>query len=120
MQEEITGYAETDIVQYPLLSNIISRRFGPMSRRPTRRVTSHKAASKAAKVLSNRNASKKAKSAGASALTQRPDKGKKTNKEVTSKAVASKAAKVLRNPKASKAAKSGAGSALSQRQKRSR
>lgn len=40
-------------------------------------VTSKKAASAAGKVLSNPKSSKAAKSAAASALTQRPNKGKK-------------------------------------------
>lgn len=48
-----------------------------MSRKPNREVTSAKAASAAAKVLSNPKSSKAAKTAAASALTQRPNrKGK--------------------------------------------
>ena len=69
------------------------------------------AASAAAKVLKDPKASKEAKSAAASALTQ------KGSKENTSKKVATSAAKTLRDPKASKEAKSAAASALKQKKK---
>ena len=46
------------------------------NKRKNREVTSAKAASAAAKVLSNPNSSKAAKTAAASALTQRPNKKK--------------------------------------------
>lgn len=45
-----------------------------MARKGNSEVTSKKAASAAAKVLRNPRASKEAKSAAGSALTQRPDK----------------------------------------------
>ena len=45
-----------------------------MARKPNKEVTSDKAASAAAKTLRNPKASKAAKSAAGSALTQRPDK----------------------------------------------
>lgn len=48
-----------------------------MARKPNKEVTSKKAASAASKTLRNPDASKTAKSAAASALTQRPDKKKK-------------------------------------------
>ena len=48
-----------------------------MARKPNKEVTSKKAASAAAKTLNNPKASKAAKSAAGSALTQRPDKNKK-------------------------------------------
>lgn len=76
--------------------------------------TSRKAASAAAKVLSNPKSTPAAKSAAGSALTQRG------STEVTGKAAASKAAKVLSSPTASKAAKSAAGSALTQRPSKGR
>ncbi len=47
-----------------------------MARRTNREVTSKKAASAASKVLRNPKASKAAKSAAGSALTQRPNKKK--------------------------------------------
>lgn len=47
-----------------------------MSRKPNREVTSAKAASAASKVLRNPNSSKAAKTAAASALTQRPNKAR--------------------------------------------
>ena len=47
-----------------------------MAGRKNSEVTSARAASAAAKVLSNPRSSKAAKSAAASALTQRPNKGK--------------------------------------------
>ncbi|MEZ5775204.1 MAG: hypothetical protein R3D33_11025 [Hyphomicrobiaceae bacterium] len=73
--------------------------------------TGKNAASSAAKVLRDPKASKEAKSAAASALTQ------KGSKENTSKKVATSAAKTLRDPKASKEAKSAAASALKQKKK---
>lgn len=78
----------------------------------TNEQTGKAAASAAAKVLRNPNASVAAKSAAGSALTQRA-----SQVEQTSKAAASKAAKVLANPNSSVAAKSAAASALTQRQK---
>ena len=72
--------------------------------------TGRKAASAAAKVLGNPNASAKAKSAAGSALTQH-----KSAKEETSKKAASAAAKVLSNPKSSPEEKSAAASTLTQR-----
>ncbi len=84
-----------------------------MAPRKNSEVTGKRAASAAARTLRNPNASKAAKSAAGSALTQRSS-GQK-NSEVTSKKAASAAAKTLRNPNASKAAKSAAGSALTQR-----
>ena len=71
--------------------------------------TGKKAASSAGRTLRNSKASKDAKSAAGSALTQ----SKST--EVTGKKAASSAARTLRNPNASKSAKSAAGSALTQR-----
>jgi hypothetical protein len=71
--------------------------------------TGKKAASAAGKTLSNPNASKAAKSAAASALTQYK------SKEVTGAKAASNAGKTLANPNSSKAAKSAAASALTQR-----
>ena len=47
-----------------------------MARTPNSEVTSKKAASAASKVLSNPKSSKAAKSAAASALTQRPNRKK--------------------------------------------
>lgn len=77
------------------------------------RETGKKAASRASLVLRNPSASQPAKSAAASALTQR-----KTELEVTSASVASKASQVLRNPNASAADKTAAASALSQRSRK--
>jgi hypothetical protein len=71
--------------------------------------TGKKAASAAAKVLKDPKASKDAKIAAASALTQ------SKSVETTSAKAASSAAKVMRDPKASKAAKSAAASALTQK-----
>lgn len=71
--------------------------------------TSKRVASAAAKTLRDPKASKAAKTAAASALTQ------KGSKEVTSAKAASAAAKTLRDPKASKAAKTAAASALTQK-----
>jgi hypothetical protein len=71
--------------------------------------TSRKVAAAAAKVLKDPTASKDAKSAAASSLTQ------SKSKEVTSAKVASAAARVLKDPKASKEAKTAAASALTQR-----
>lgn len=48
-----------------------------MAKKSTGEVTSKQAASAAGRVLSNPKSSKDAKSAAASALTQRPGKGKK-------------------------------------------
>ncbi len=71
--------------------------------------TSTSAAAAAAQTLRSKSASKAAKTAAASALTQRG------SKEVTSAKAASAAAKALRDPKSSKAAKTAAASALTQR-----
>lgn len=83
-----------------------------MAKRGNRESTGKRAASAAAQTLRNPNASKAAKSAAGSALTQRK------STEVTSAKVASAAAKTLRNPNAGKAARSAAGSALTQRPNR--
>jgi len=72
------------------------------------------AASQAAKVLHNPNASTAAKSAAGSALTQR------RSNEVTGVKAASAVGKTLSNPSASKSAKSAAASALTQREGRGR
>lgn len=71
------------------------------------------AASQAAKVLRDPNASAAAKSAAGSALTQRA-----TQLEQTSRAAASAASGVLRDPKSTAAEKSAAASALTQRANR--
>jgi hypothetical protein len=71
--------------------------------------TGSKAATAAAKVMKDPKASKDAKTAAASTLTQ------SKSKEVTSAKAASAAAKVMKDPKASKAAKTAAASALTQR-----
>lgn len=71
--------------------------------------TGKPAAAAAAKTLQSKSASKAAKSAAGSALSQTKSTG------VTSKAAASSAAKTLQSKSASKAAKSAAGSALTQR-----
>jgi hypothetical protein len=71
--------------------------------------TGQRAASAAGKTLRSPSATKAAKSAAASALTQRK------SAEVTSAPAASAAARTLANPKASAAAKSAAASALTQR-----
>ncbi len=73
--------------------------------------TGKSSASAASKVLKDPKASKDAKIAAASALTQ------SKSREVTGTKAATSAAKVLNDAKASKAAKSAAGSALSQRKK---
>ncbi len=75
-----------------------------------REVTGKRAASSASKVLRNPNASKSAKSAAGSALSQR-----KAPVKVTSRSAASAASKTLRNSASSKSAKTSAGSALTQR-----
>jgi hypothetical protein len=80
-----------------------------MAAKPKSESTGSKAAAAAAKVLQDPKASKNAKTAAASALTQ------SKSKEVTSAKAASAAAKVLKDPKASKAAKTAAASALTQR-----
>lgn len=67
----------------------------------------------AAKIMNNPKASKGAKTAAASALTQ------VKSKEATIAGAASAAAKVMKDPKASKDAKS-AGSALTQKVKKAR
>ncbi len=71
--------------------------------------TGTKAAVAAAKVMNDPKASKNAKTAAASALTQAK------SKEATSPKAASAAAKVMNDPKASKDAKSAAASALTQK-----
>lgn len=73
-------------------------------------VTTPKAATAASKTLQDPNASKSAKSAAGSALSQA-----KAPQKVTSTSAASSAGKTLTNPGASKAAKSAAGSALTQK-----
>ncbi len=78
--------------------------------RTVSRETGKRAASLASDVLRASGASQQAKSAAASALSQR-----KSVIEVTSAAVASKASAVMRNSHASAAAKAAAASALSQR-----
>lgn len=73
------------------------------------------AASSAARVLRNPQASAAAKSAAGSTLTQRS-----THFEQTSKAAATAASMVLRNPGSTAAEKSAAASALTQRANRKR
>lgn len=74
--------------------------------------TGKRAATAASRTLRSPIASKAAKSAAGSALTQ------VRSSEVTGKRAASAAAKTLRSRTASKAAKSAAGSALTQRPSR--
>lgn len=78
-----------------------------------REVTGKHAATAASKVLRNPNASKTAKSAADSALSQR-----KAPAKVTSGKAATAASKTLHTSSASKSAKSAAGSALTQRPNR--
>lgn len=73
-------------------------------------VTSKRAASAASIVLQNPNASKAAKSAAGSALSQR-----KAPVKVTSTKAATAASKALRSSSTSKKAKTAAGSALTQK-----
>ena len=73
--------------------------------------TGSKVAGAASRVLKDKTASPAAKSAAASALTQ------KGSTEKTSAKVASNAGKVLRDKTASKDAKSAAASALTQKKK---
>lgn len=73
-------------------------------------VTHKRAASAASKVLRNDGASKSAKSAAGSALSQH-----KAPPKVTSSQAASAASKTLRSSGSSKAEKTSAGSALTQR-----
>ena len=73
--------------------------------------TGKKTAAAAGKVLKDPKASKDAKTAAASALTQ------SKSKEVTSAKAASAAGRVMKDPKASKAAKSAAASARTQKKK---
>lgn len=82
-----------------------------MAKKPASEATSGKVASAAAKVLKDPKASKDAKTAAASALTQ------KGSTETTGKKAASAAAKVMKDPKASKEAKTAAASALTQKKK---
>lgn len=82
-----------------------------MATNPKSISTGKGAASAAAKTLMDKTASKDAKIAAASALTQ------SKSHEVTGKKAATSASNVLNDPKASKAAKSAAGSALAQRKK---
>ena len=72
-------------------------------------VTSSKAATAASKVLRSDGASKAAKSAAGSALSQT-----KAPAKVTSAKVATTASKVLKQESSSKSAKTSAGSALTQ------
>lgn len=74
-------------------------------------VTGKRAATAASKVLRSPNASKSAKSAAGSALSQ-----SKAPEKVTLGSSAAAASKVLRNAGTSKAAKTASGSALTQRQ----
>ena len=74
------------------------------------RETGKRAASLASAILRNPSSSASARSAAASALTQR-----KSQVEVTSASAASKASAVLRSVSSSAAAKAAAASALSQR-----
>lgn len=76
-------------------------------------VTGKRAASAASKVLRDPNASKSAKSAAGSALSQR-----KAPSKVTSKSSGAAASKVLKRSSSSKAAKTASGSALTQRPNR--
>lgn len=80
-----------------------------MAKKPASEATSGKVASAAAKVMKDPKASKEAKSAAASALTQ------KGSNEMTGAKVASGASKVLRSKTASAAEKSVAASALTQK-----
>lgn len=73
-------------------------------------VTGKQAASAASKILTNPSASKAAKSAAGSALSQR-----KAPAKATSKSASTAASKVLRKSDSSKPAKTAAGSALTQR-----
>lgn len=73
-------------------------------------VTGKRAATAASKVLRNPSATKSAKSAAGSALSQR-----EAPEKVTSSSSATAASKVLHNPGTSKAAKTASGSALTQR-----
>ena len=73
--------------------------------------TGKKTSATAAKVLKDPKASKDAKTAAASALTQ------SKSKEVTGAKAASAAGRVLKDAKASKEAKSAAASALTQKKK---
>lgn len=76
-------------------------------------VTSKKAATAASKVLRDKGASKSAKSAAGSALSQTKDP-----KKVTSTNAGTAASKTLRGTGGSKSSKSAAGSALTQRPNR--
>lgn len=78
-----------------------------------REVTGKRAASAASKVLRNKGASKSAKSAAGSALSQT-----KAPKRVTSSRAATAASKTLRSSSSSKTAKTSAGSALTQKPNR--
>ncbi len=78
-------------------------------------VTGKKAASAASKVLRTPGASKAAKSAAGSTLSQT-----KAPKRVTSPKAAKAASKTLRSSGASKSARSSAGSALTQKPNRKR
>lgn len=78
-------------------------------------VTTPKAASAASKTLLDPRASKTAKSAAGSALSQT-----KAPEKVTSTSAASSASKTLNNPGSSKAAKSAAGSALTQKPRKNK
>ena len=84
---------------------------------PRNEVTGKAAASKAGRTLSKPGATNAAKTAAASALTQRAPRT--APPEVTSKAAASKASRVLSNPNSTRAARSAAASALTQRPGRS-
>lgn len=77
MASEMLYLDATFRVEHHLVLNVIHLTEGVvMARKRNKEVTSKKAASAAAKTLSNPKASKAAKSAAASALTQRPDRKK--------------------------------------------
>lgn len=79
----------------------------------TSKATSPKVATKASQVLKDKTASKGAKQAAASVLTQT-----KTKREDTSAKVATSASSVLHDKKATPSEKSVAGSALAQTRKK--
>ncbi|MEW6390222.1 MAG: hypothetical protein AB1542_07290, partial [Pseudomonadota bacterium] len=76
--------------------------------------TGKKAASDAAKVLSDPKSTSAEKSAAGAALTQRAGPKSSAANETTSPAAAKKASKVLSNPKSTAAEKTAAASALAQ------
>lgn len=82
-----------------------------MAKKPANEKTGSAAAAAASRTLADPKASKNAKTAAASALTQ------SKSSEATGKKAASAAAKVMRDPAASKDAKKAAASALTQKKK---